>query len=108
MSSSGEPDKLQTGSGRTSRSRKEGVTLLETIMSFIQEEIPFMTTIRISDLLDIAIVSFAIYQLLWILRKSSSGRVLKGIIVLIVAMALATGLQLTATTWVLNWVSTRH
>ena len=73
-------------------------------MSFIQEEIPYMTTIRIFDLIDIAIMSFAIYQLLWIMRKSSSGRVLKGIVVLIVAMALATRLQLTATTWVLNWV----
>ena len=73
-------------------------------MSSIQEEIPYMTTIRIFDLIDIAIMSFAIYQLLWIMRKSSSGRVLKGIVVLIVAMALATRLQLTATTWVLNWV----
>ena len=83
---------------------KKGSALLETIMSFIQEEIPYMTTIRIFDLIDIAIMSFAIYQLLWIMRKSSSGRVLKGIVVLIVAMALATRLQLTATTWVLNWV----
>lgn len=55
-------------------SRKEGVALLETLMSFIQEEIPFVTTIRIFDLIDIAILSVAIYQLLWIMRKSSSGR----------------------------------
>ena len=55
-------------------------------MSFIQERIPFVTTIRISDLIDIAILSFAIYQLLWIMRKTSSGRVLKGILVLILAM----------------------
>ena len=73
-------------------------------MSFIQEEIPYMTTIRIFDLIDIAIMSFAIYQLLWFMRKSSSGRVMKGIVVLILAMLLAYGLQLTATSWVLNWV----
>ena len=67
-------------------SRKEGVALLETLMSFIQEEIPFVTTIRIFDLIDIAILSVAIYQLLWIMRKSSSGRVIKGVLVLIVAI----------------------
>ena len=85
-------------------SRKEGVALLETLMSFIQEEIPFVTTIRIFDLIDIAILSVAIYQLLWIMRKSSSGRVIKGVLVLIVAIAAADWLQLTATSWVLNWV----
>ena len=73
-------------------------------MSFIQERIPFVTTIRISDLIDIAILSFAIYQLLWIMRKTSSGRVLKGILVLILAMWLASALQLTATSWALNYV----
>ena len=78
--------------------------MLETVMSFIQEEIPFITTIRIFDLIDIAILSFVIYQLLWIMRKSSSGRVVKGILVLIVAMSVADWLQLTATSWVLNWV----
>ena len=78
--------------------------LLETIISFIQEEIPFMSTIRISDLIDIGILTFAIYQLMWIMRKSSSGRVLKGILVLIVAMWLASAIHLTATSWVLNYV----
>ncbi len=73
-------------------------------MSFIQEEIPFMATIRIFDLLDIAILSFVIYQLLWIMRKSSSGRVIKGVLVLLVAMGVADWMQLTATSWVLNWV----
>ena len=63
-----------------------------------------MATVRVSDLLDIAILTFAIYQLLWIMRKSSSGRVIKGVLVLMVAMGLADWLQLTATSWVLNWV----
>ncbi len=63
-----------------------------------------MSTIRISDLIDIGILTFAIYQLMWIMRKSSSGRVLKGILVLIVAMWLASAIHLTATSWVLNYV----
>ena len=77
---------------------------METVMSFIQGELPFVTTIRIFDLIDIAILSFAIYQLLWIMRRSSSGRVIKGVLVLIVAIAAADWLQLTATSWVLNRV----
>ena len=83
---------------------KEGFALLETVLSFVQEEIPFISAIRIFDLLDVAILSFAIYQLLWIMRKSSSGRVLKGIVVLMVAIWLASEIPLTATSWVLGYV----
>ena len=40
-------------------------------------------------LLDIAILSFVIYKLLWMLRKTSSGRVLRGVLMLLLAMVLS-------------------
>ena len=73
-------------------------------MNFFQEEIPFMATIRVSDLIDIAILAFLIYHIFWFMRKTSSGRVLKGIMVLILTMWLASAIQLTATSWLLNRV----
>lgn len=78
--------------------------MLETVLNFFQEEIPFMATIRVSDLIDIAILAFLIYHIFWFMRKTSSGRVLKGIMVLILTMWLASAIQLTATSWLLNRV----
>ena len=81
-----------------------GFQVLETVLNFFQEEIPFMATIRVSDLIDIAILAFLIYHIFWFMRKTSSGRVLKGIMVLILTMWLASAIQLTATSWLLNRV----
>ena len=63
-----------------------------------------MATVRVSDLIDIAILAFLIYHIFWFMRKTSSGRVLKGIMVLILTMGLASSIQLTATSWLLNRV----
>ena len=60
--------------------------------------------IQLSDILDIAILSVIIYKLLWMLRKTSSGRVLRGLLILLLAMFLSTTFQLTATSWLLDRV----
>lgn len=59
-------------------------------------------TIRISDIIDIALMSFVIYKLMWMVRKTSSGRVLKGVLVLLFAMWLCSVLNLYATSFLLN------
>lgn len=46
--------------------------MLEAVQTFLQMSLPL--SLRLSDLLDIAILSFVIYKILWILRKTSSGR----------------------------------
>ena len=74
---------------------------LGSIVQFLQLSLPIVR-FKLVDFLDIAILSFAIYKLLWMMRKSSSGRVFRGIITLIFALAVSTFMGLTATTWVLN------
>ena len=59
-------------------------------------------TIRISDLIDIGVMSLVIYRLMWMVRKTSSGRVLRGVVVLLFAMWLCTHLELYATSFLLN------
>ena len=59
-------------------------------------------TIRLSDLIDIAVMSLVIYRLMWMVRKTSSGRVLRGVVVLLFAMWLCTYLELYATSFLLN------
>ena len=76
--------------------------MLETLQLFLQTNLLFQ--LRLADILDIAILSFAIYKMLWMLRKTSSGRVLWGIVILIFAMWISYMIELTATTFLLNKV----
>ena len=77
--------------------------MLETVQIFMQSQLP-MIRLRIWDVADIAILSFLIYKLLWMLRKSSSGRVLRGILMLMLAMWISSEIPLTATSFLLNLV----
>ena len=61
-----------------------------------------LDTIRLSDLIDIAVMSFVIYKLMWMVRKTSSGRVLRGVFILLFVVWLCTYLKMYATTWLLN------
>lgn len=81
----------------------EGVAQLnELLQNLIADGLPVYMSIHITDLLDIAILSFVIYKLLWMVRKSSSGRVLRGVGLLLVAMWLSSKFQLIATSFLLN------
>lgn len=75
---------------------------MEEILVLLQGGLPFMATIKISDLLDIAIMSVLIYKLLWMVRKTSSGRVLRGIIVLLFAMWLSSEYHLYSISFLLS------
>lgn len=76
---------------------------MEALQIFFQSYLP-MVRLRLADVLDIAILSFLLYKGLWMLRKTSSGRVLKGILILLLAMFLSSEIPLTATSFLLNRV----
>ena len=74
-------------------------------MSELIQRMPAVVqTIRLSDLVDIAILSIVIYKLLWMVRKTSSGRVLRGIMIVVVAIWASAEFNLYATSFVLNRV----
>ena len=76
---------------------------IQSIQMFMQSTLPRLQ-IQLTDIFDIAILAFIIYKLLWMLRKTSSGRVLRGVLLLLLAMFLSTSLSLTATSWLLDKV----
>ena len=76
---------------------------MDAVQTVFQDYFP-MIRFQLSDLLDIAILSFVIYKLLWMLRKTSSGRVMRGILIFLLAMFLSYTLDLTATSFVLDRV----
>ncbi len=70
----------------------------------IQAVVNFVKMIRISDVIDIAILSFLIYKLIWMTRKNSFGRVIKGVGVVLVVMLLASSMKLYAVSYLFNFV----
>ncbi len=77
--------------------------MLNAVQNFFQTNFPLIG-IRPADVLDLAILSVLIYRLLWMLRKTSSGRVLRGILILLLAMWASNYLMLTATSFLLRQV----
>ncbi len=77
--------------------------MLAAVQNFFQSNL-FQLNIRPADVLDLAILSVLIYRLLWMLRRSSSGRVLRGILVLLFALWASNYLMLTATSFLLGRV----
>lgn len=77
--------------------------IVHTLQMFLQSNFPLLQ-LQLTDILDIAILSFVIYKLLWMLRKTSSGRLMWGVLILMMVMALSSFLKLTATSWLLDKV----
>lgn len=72
---------------------------IEIITAFA---LSILRTIELRDIIDIAILSFAFYKLLWMIRTTSSGRVLRGVIILLVGLYLSSILRLYAISFLLS------
>ncbi len=77
--------------------------IVHTLQMFLQSNFPLLQ-LQLTDILDIAILSFVIYKLLWMLRKTSSGRLMWGVLILMMVMFVSSRyvLSLTATSWLLD------
>lgn len=65
-----------------------------------------LTSITVSDVIDIAVVSFLIYQVVKLVRETSSARIIRGVIVLIVAMWISSILQLVMVNYLFQTILT--
>ncbi|MGM9617764.1 diadenylate cyclase CdaA [Butyricicoccus sp.] len=75
-------------------------------MDYIQMIWQNLSAINISDVVDIAVVSFLIYQVVKLVRETSSARIIRGVIILIAAMWLSNILQLTMVNYLFRAVLT--
>lgn len=72
-------------------------------MAFLQEQVlPFLATVRITDIIDILIVAIAIYTIIKSFRKTRAAQLIKGIGVILVVTYLADWLQLNMISFVLG------
>lgn len=73
------------------------------ILAFLQEQVlPFLATVRITDIIDILIVAIAIYTIIKSFRKTRAAQLIKGIGVILVVTYLADWLQLNMISFVLG------
>ena len=79
--------------------------LIHNVQIFLQYNFPLLQ-LQLTDILDIAILALVIYKLLWMLRKTSSGRVMWGVLILMMVMFISSNnvLGLTATSFLLDKV----
>ena len=76
---------------------------MDSIISVLQNGWRYLTLIRITDLLDIAIMSFAIYKLLSLVRSTRAENILKGIVIFILALWLSSLLNLRGINYILSY-----
>ena len=77
---------------------------MEGILYLLQQLKGMVTPIGIFDVIDILIMAFIIYKLIMLIRRTSSGAVAKGILVLIVALWASSLLQLNTVNFLLGRV----
>ena len=78
--------------------------ILDALYSFWNQFLYVLTSIRIFDIIDILVIAYLIYKGIGFLRETRAGQLVKGIVVLLVAYALAQWFELTVLKWLLTLV----
>ena len=71
-------------------------------MEYLEKALYFLLTMELRDLVDMAIVAYLIYRLLSLVKSTSSEKLLKGVLVVILALWLSSELRLNSLSFVLN------
>ncbi len=81
-----------------------GDALVGTIMGVFSDVYAVLSTIRISDLLDIALVALVVYYGIKFLRQTMFSQLLVGVLLLVVVYMLSFALSLTAINFMLEYI----
>lgn len=71
-------------------------------MNYLSNFMNSISLIRVTDIIDIAIISFAVYKLFSLLRNTRAEQVLNGLIIVLLFASLADILNLNTVGWVMN------
>ena len=77
---------------------------MDSIISVLQNGWRYLTLVRITDVLDVAIMSFAIYKLLSLVRSTRAENILKGIVIFILALWFSSLLNLRGINYIMSYV----
>lgn len=75
---------------------------MDVFLSVMQQVLDYLRTIKITDLIDIAIISYIFYKIILFAKETRAGQVLRGIGLLIVLLWLSNVLNLHILTYILS------
>ena len=75
---------------------------MEQILQVVQNGLSYVRLMGISDFVDIAIMAYVIYRVLLLIRRSRSGQVAKAIVIILVALGIATIFNLNIISFILS------
>lgn len=78
--------------------------ITDFFINIFDNMVKYAKTIRITDILDVAVISFVCYKLLRLIRRTNTVRVLKAILLLLVVLGLATLLRLNVVSFLMSKV----
>ena len=76
---------------------------LEVLTNVIERASSFVLSLELWDLLDILVIAYLVYRLLLLVRRTNTSRLLKGVLVVIIALWLSAG-RLRALNFLLNYI----
>ena len=62
---------------------------MDAIADVLNKGLNILSTMRLADLIDILIVAYLIYEAIWLVRRTNSYNLPKGLVVLLFVWALA-------------------
>ena len=76
---------------------------MEVLTNVIERASSFALSLELWDLLDILVIAYLVYRLLLLVRRTNTSRLLKGVLVVIIALWLSAG-RLRALNFLLNYI----
>jgi diadenylate cyclase len=94
--------KEKTGSLRYKAGVRMSGQILLTLTNAMQAAWRFILTIKLADIVDIAIISFVIYKLLGLIRATRAGQLAKGLLLFFIVLWASSFLELNVVNFILN------
>ena len=75
---------------------------MDAILAVLEKAGRYLLTIRITDLLDIAIMAYLVYKLLSLVKSTRAANILKGVAIFLAALWLSSALELRSVNYLLS------
>ena len=76
--------------------------MIDTVIQWMSNALETVKLISILDIIDICIVAYVVYRILLFIRRSRSGQVAKAILIIIIALGVASTLRLRVVNFILR------
>ena len=77
---------------------------METVVALVENIGKYLSLIRVADIVDMVIMAFLVYKILGLVTSTRAENILKGIVIFLLALWLATALHLRAVSYILGHV----